>query len=40
MNVGYQQGQIDYANGKALVHKVKNEDSEVVWQWVGEPKYD
>lgn len=40
MNVGYQQGQIDYANGKVLIHKVENEDNEVVWEWVGEPKYD
>lgn len=39
MNQGYQQGQIDYANGKVLIHKVENEGSEVVWEWVDESKY-
>jgi divalent metal cation (Fe/Co/Zn/Cd) transporter len=40
MNLGYQQGQIDYANDKVLVHKVENEDNELVWKWIDEPKYD
>jgi hypothetical protein len=40
MNQGYQQGQIDYANGKVLIHKVENEDNELVWKWIDEPKYD
>lgn len=40
MNLGYQQGQIDYANDKVLVHKVENENSELVWEWIDNPKYD
>lgn len=40
MNRGYQQGQIDYANDKVLVHKVENENSELVWEWIDNPKYD
>lgn len=40
INYGYQQGQIDYANDKVLIHKIENEDSEVVWEWIDEPKYN
>jgi hypothetical protein len=40
MNRGYQQGQIDYANDKVLVHKVENEDNELIWEWIDEPKYN
>lgn len=40
MNQGYQQGQIDYANGEVMIHKIENENGELVWEWIDEPKYD